>query len=325
MAADADDWTLPESMRPQAHGCGFELERALDGVVSLSATVPEDAFTAGTLGVERIGNGVLIDEAGVVLTIGYLVTEAEQATLRTAQGQVAAAHVLGYDQATGFGLLQALEPLDIPAVRLGSGQGLKAGDPLVMAAGGGRGRAMQAQLVGRQEFAGYWEYLLDEALFTAPAHPLWSGAALLDSTGELVGLGSLQLEQRDEHGRALPLNMSVPIDLLTPIFDDLLRGRPSGPSRPWLGVLAQDAEEGVVIIGVSERGPASRAELREGDAVLAVGGAAVSDLASFYRGLWRLGPSGVDAPLTLKRGSDVFDVVVRSADRRAMLRKPRYH
>jgi len=322
---ESQEWELPKRVQPRPDAYAFDLDRALGAVVSLSATVPDDAFTAKTLGTERIGNGVLIRRDGVVLTIGYLITEAEQVTLRTAGGQVVAGHVLGYDQATGFGLLQALQPLDAAPLELGTSQSLALGDRVVVAAGGRRGRAMESRLQARQEFAGYWEYLLDQALFTSPAHPLWSGAAVLSEQGKLIGIGSLQLEQRAAGGRVTPLNMSVPVELLAPVMDELLTGRaPTGP-RPWLGVLAQESDGDVMIMGVSERGPASKAELRQGDVVLAVDGEAVSDLASFWRRLWALGPPGVDVPLTLRRGSDVFDVEVRSGDRRAMMRKPRYH
>jgi S1-C subfamily serine protease len=293
--------------------------------MSLSARVPEDAFTATVLGTERTGNGVLIREDGVVLTIGYLVIEADHVDLRTAAGRVVAGHVLGYDQATGFGLVQALEPLDAPAIPLGSSKDVSVGDAVVVAAGGGRARAVASRLQAREPFAGYWEYLLDEALFTAPSHPLWSGAAVLGAAGQLVGVTSLQLEQREDDGRVRPFNMSVPVELLEPIFEDLVRGKPTGPARPWLGVLAQEFGAAVVVAGVSPGGPASRAELHEGDIIVALGGLPVADLAGFYRALWGLGPPGVRVPLTLRRGSDVFNVDVRSADRSQLLRKPRFH
>lgn len=325
MPAIPEDWALPKRLQPKPEAMAYDLERALKSVVSLSAHVPDEAFTASALGTERVGNGVLIREDGIVLTIGYLITEADQVSLRTSEGQTVSGHVLGYDQATGFGLLQALDPLDAPALSLASSKTVAVGEEVVVAAGGGRGRAMSSRLHARQEFAGYWEYLLEEALFTAPAHPLWSGAAVLSAAGELVGIGSLQLEQREDDGRIAPFNMSVPAELLQPIFEDLVRGKPTGPARPWLGTLAQEIGGGVVIVGVSPGGPAARAEMREGDVVAAVAGEPVSDLAGFYRRLWSLGAPGVDVPLTLRRGGDVFDLEVRSADRRQLLRKPRYH
>jgi S1-C subfamily serine protease len=313
-----------EAQRPSPEAYGFDLERALSSVVALEARVPEDAFTAQTLGTERIGNGVVIGENGLVATIGYLITEADEVILTTNDGRRVPAHVLGYDQATGFGLVHALEPLGLPAMPLGDSRRVAHARAVILAGAGGRAHAVAAKVVARESFAGYWEYLLDEALFTAPAHPHWSGAALIGPEGELIGLGSLQLEQQSE-GKATPLNMCVPAELLAPIVDDLARGRSPRPPRPWLGVFAQDMDGKVVILGVAKGGPASRAELRRGDMVLALDGEPVTGLTDFYTRLWELGEAGVAVPLTLWRGGDVFDVEVRSVDRSAVLRKPTFN
>jgi S1-C subfamily serine protease len=179
--------------------------------------------------------------------------------------------------------------------------------------------------VARQEFAGYWEYLLPDAIFTAPAHPNWGGTALLGARGELLGIGSLQLHHETATGRIVPLNMSVPIDHLKPILDDLLRhGRVERPARPWLGLYArEDEDDQVVVIGLASRGPAAKADLHVGDVVHAVAGEAVTSLASFYRAIWALGSAGVDVPLTLEREGDRFDVRVASGDRSRFLKSPR--
>ncbi len=235
-------------------------------MVALSARVPEDAFTAEALGVERAGNGVLIREDGIVLTIGYLVTEAEEVHLRTNGGQIVEGHVLGYDQASGFGLIQALEPLDIPAIGLGDSRHARPGEKIVVAGAGGRRRSLAGTIVARQEFAGYWEYLIEEAIFTAPSHPNWGGTALIGHDGDLLGIGSLHLQQQTARGRIVPLNMVVPVELLTPIFDELLTGRARN-GRPWLGVYAQEIQKSVVVVGVAGRGPAERAGLRPGDII----------------------------------------------------------
>lgn len=320
-----DDFEVAAGDRPKPDSVGFDLDRALSAVVAVVARVPEDAFTAETLGVERVGNGVVIRDDGLVLTIGYLVTEAETVTLTTVDGRSVQGHVLGIDQATGFGLVQALEPLGAPALALGDSRGVEPGDRLVVAGAGGRAHAAAAKLVARDGFAGYWEYLLDAALFTTPAHPHWSGAALIGPEGDLLGIGSLQLEAEGPGGKPRPLNMLVPIELLPPVFDGLLTGKPDAPARPWLGVFTQESDGRVVVLGLSTGGPADRAELHRGDAVLAVAGRPVSDLAEFYRAVWALGPAGVDVPLTLDREGDVFDVSVKSSDRRRFLKKPRYH
>jgi S1-C subfamily serine protease len=310
-------------LRPTASAYPFDLDRALSSVVALEAQVPADAFTARILGTERLGNGVEISENGLVLTMGYLVTEASQVALTLNDGKQVEAHVLGFDSQTGLGLVQALEPLGLPALRLGASKVLEAGSPVVIAGAGGRAHAVAGRVLTRMPFAGYWEYLLDEAIITEPAHPHWSGAALIGPEGELVGVGSLSLAGQSRDGHAKPLNLFVPADLLPPILDDLARGKPAHPPRPWLGVFAQETESHVVLVGVSPGSPAARAELRAGDLILAVAGDEVSDLAEFYTALWDQGPAGVTVPLRIQREQDVFEVEIRSVDRNALLKKPR--
>ena len=325
MASPFDGNEVSARLRPRAGGQAFDLEQALSSVVALEAHVPEDAFTAGTLGTYRIGNGAVIGNNGLVVTMGYLVMEAEQVELTLNDGERVAAHVLGSDPVTGFGLVQALSPLPLPALPLGDARGLKPGARVIIAGAGGRAHAAAGQIVARQQFAGYWEYLLDDAIFTEPAHPHWSGAALIGTSGELVGVGSLSLQGQSRSGEAIPINMFVPADRLAPILHDLARGRPAQPPRPWLGVIAQDLGPHVVIVGANPRGPAARAELRPGDVVLAVAGDPIEDLADFYTKLWAQGPAGVVIPLRVQREEDVFDVEIRSVDRTAMLKKPHFH
>ncbi|MBO9708781.1 MAG: serine protease [Caulobacter sp.] len=309
-------------LRPTADAYRFDLDRALSAVVALEATVPPDAYTAGILGTERLGNGVVIGPEGLVLTMAYLVTEAADVTLTLNSGRRVPAHVLGIDSQTGFGLVQALEPLNLPVMTLGSARDLNTGQGVIAAGAGGRSHAMAGQVLARMPFAGYWEYLLEDAIIAEPAHPHWSGAALIGPKGDLVGLGSLSLEGRTEHG-AKAINMYVPIDLLPPILDDLARGRPAHPPRPWLGVFAQELDGTVVVVGVSPGGPAARAELRPGDVILAVDGIEVSNLAEFYGQLWAQGPAGASIPLRVLREEDVFEMEVRSIDRNSLLKKRR--
>lgn len=325
MPAPFAGYEVDRALRPEPQDYRFDVAQTLSSVVALEARVDEDAFTAKTLGTERIGNAVVISERGLVLTIGYLVTEAEDITLTTNDGRRVPAHVLGIDQATGFGLLQALEPLDLPALPLGDSRAIAPDEQLIAAGGGGHAHALAGALLARAPFAGYWEYYLEEALFVGPDHPHWSGAALINAAGELVGIGSLRLEGRDQTGRTLPLNMFVPAELLPPILDDLANGKPSTAPRPWLGVLAQEVDGHVVVAEVTPGGPAARAELRRGDLIRAVDDEDVETLAEFYQKLWALGAPGVDVPLTLQRGEDVFDVEVRSGDRAARLKKRKLH
>ena len=324
MAHDDDDWNVPLEARPRPRDYNFDLTQALGSVVGLTAHIPDDAFTAKILGTERAGGAVLIREDGVLLTIGYLITEASEVLIETSLGKTVAGHVLGIDQASGFGLVQALDPLNIPAIPLGDSRHAAPGDAVVIGALGGRRRSLAAKIVARQEFAGYWEYLIEEAIFTAPAHPNWGGTALIGSQGQLLGIGSLLLQHQSPTGTVRPLNMMVPIELLTPIYEDLLAGRPSKP-RPWLGVFAQEHEKGVIVLDVSQGGPAKKAGLQRGDLVRKAGGMEITNLADFYRSMWALGPAGVDIPMTIERDGDVFDLGVRSTDRRSLLKAPRLH
>ena len=322
------EWEIPGEIQPKPSDCSFDLDRALSAVLGLRATVPEDGFTAGTLGTERAGSGVLIRRDGLVLTIGYLITEAETIWLTTASGGAVPGHVLAYDQETGFGLVQALGRLNVEPLELGVGMRVGAGDRAIMAAEGGRRHAVAARVVARQEFAGYWEYVLDRAIFTAPAHPFWGGAGLIGSDGRLIGIGSLHVQHSTSSGRELrrDVNMVVPIDLLPPILDDMLTyGRPNRPARPWLGLYAAEVEDVIVVAGLTERGPASAAGLQPGDRILAVGDDTVASLAGFWRRVWAGGPAGSEIPLRVARDGRNMTVRVQSADRTRFLKAPKLH
>jgi S1-C subfamily serine protease len=319
------NWKIPASVQPKPQDYGYDLEQATASVVGLRTIVPADAFTAETLGTERAGNGVLIRD-GVVLTIGYLITEAETIWLSLIDGRVVPGHVLAYDQATGFGLVQALARLDLPTLQLGQSERAKVDERVVVIGAGGRQHSVAARIVAKQEFAGYWEYVLDEAIFTAPAHPHWGGTAVIGPAGDLIGVGSLQVEGMLKGGRSEPLNMVVPIDLLKPILDDLLTmGRPNRPPRPWLGIYATAMEERVVIVGLADDGPAERADMRTGDVVLAVAGNEVSELPDLFRRIWSLGNAGVEVPLTIYRDGRTLDLRVASGDRNRFLKGPSLH
>lgn len=318
------EWKVPPANQPRASDYGFDLDRALASVVGLHSIVPTDAFSADSLGTERAGNGVLIDD-GLVLTIGYLITEADAVWLHLGDGRVVQGHALGVDPESGFGLVQALGGIDLAPLPLGSSAAAQIGDRVVLGGAGGRTRSVASQIAARQEFAGYWEYLLDDAIFTQPAHPNWGGAGLISNRGELIGIGSLQLE-RERDGKSDYVNMIVPIDLLKPVLEDLRRfGRVNRPARPWLGMYSTEIENKVVVVGISAKGPAAHAELKAGDVILAVKGEKISGQAQFYRKLWSLGPAGVDVPLTIYHEGVTFDVVLASTDRAKLLKAPRLH
>ena len=321
----SDDWAFPASLRPKNEDFGFDVDAALESMVLLQAEIPEDAFTAAVLGTERVGNGIVIDASGLILTIGYLITEASAVWIRTNRGAVIPGDPLAYDQPTGLGLVQPLGRLGLPALERGSASNCRPGDRVVLAGHGGRAHALQASILAKREFAGYWEYVLDEAIFTVPAHPQWGGTALIGGDGKLLGVGSLLVEEKVD-GESVQGNMVVPIDLLQPILHSLLTTGQSGlPPRPWLGIYATDIDQHLVVAGVAERGPAAQAGLQIGDLILEVAGSPVSGLAGFFRSVWRLGNAGVEVPLTISRKSEKRIARLRSAERNDFLKKRSLH
>ena len=246
--------------------------------------------------------------------------------LTTARGAAAPAHVVAYDQVTGFGLVQALGKLGDGTLSLGSAAGLEPGQAVLVAGGRGGRDALNARLVAKRPFAGYWEYYLDTALFTAPAHPQWGGAACIGPDGSLVGIGSLLVQEVAREGQSLVGNMAVPIDLLPPILDDLLRyGRVDRPPRPWLGLFATDGADGVTVTGLAPGGPAARAGIQEGDVVTALDGEEIDDLGDLWRKLWATARPAFPCKLTLSREGRPQTRVCLSADRTTFLKQPLLH
>ena len=317
--------SIPSTNQPKPDDYRFDLDLALQSVVALRATVPEDAFTASTLGTERAGSAVHIRH-GLFLTIGYLITEADAVWLTAYDGQTVHAHAMAYDQETGFGLVQALGRLDLPVMELGESDKALVGEKVVFAAAGGRKHCVAAKVAGRQEFAGYWEYLLEDAIFTTPAHPFWGGGALIGPEGTLLGIGSLVLQQGGEGGRKTDMNMVVPTQLLLPILDDMLNtGRANRPARPWLGLYAMEDDETLVVGGLDDNGPADQAGVRTGDRILAVNGTEVPDLAGLWRAVWLSGEAGAPVHFSLGRGTRAASVTIASTDRASILKAPSVH
>lgn len=302
----------------------FDVDAALSAVVRLRSEIPADARTAPILGTLREGNGVVIDSDGLVLTIGYLILEAMAVSVSGADGKLVPATVVGFDYDTGFGLVRAQQSLGINPLRIGSSSDLKERTAVLVAGSGGRDQTIGAFVVSRREFAGYWEYLLDEAIFTAPAHPNWGGAALIGPDGKLVGIGSLFVNDAVQGGQAFPGNMFVPIDLLKPILADMLaQGRPGKPSKPWLGMYTVEHQGQLVITQVAPDSPAAKAGLKPGDVVVKVSNQLVRDVPGLYRRIWGLGLAGVAVPFTVLRGDRALDLTVNSVDRSDYLRLKR--
>ena len=295
---------------------------AANAVVTVKVEAIPGARSIRTLGGERSGSGVVIEPGGLVLTIGYLILEANTVVVTTARGRSTVATVAAYDHATGFGLLRPIAPLDVKPVKLGSSARVSELDRLMFASAGGADSVSVATVVSKRQFAGYWEYLIDGAIFTTPPRIDHSGAALIDKDGELVGIGSLVVMNAADEDDRLPGNMFVPIDLLKPILDEMIAtGRQKGGVRPWLGLSSVEEDGRIKVLRVSEGGPADEAGIVEGDVILAMGGEKVRHLNEFYRRLWSSGRPGVDVMLKVMHGTAIRDVRVRSIDRLDFIKK----
>jgi S1-C subfamily serine protease len=292
------------------------IEDLVSAVVRINTHINPDGRTVQGLGREREGSGILIDSGGLVLTIGYLMVEAYAAEVGANNGRTVPANVVGYDQETGFGLLRAIAPLNLKPMSLGKSAGIKEGDPVLIASFGGRGMVAGAYVVAKREFAGSWEYLLDEALFTAPPHPAWSGAALISREGKLVGVGSLIVGDAGGGSDKAPGNMFVPIDRLSPILGDLIAtGRTIGPARPWLGINTDEMRGRLFVSRVTPESPAERAGIKRGDVIVGVKGEQPKNLADFYRKVWAQGSAGDTVALDLLQDSEVRRIEVKSMNR----------
>ncbi|MDJ0914728.1 MAG: S1C family serine protease [Desulfobacterales bacterium] len=291
-------------------------EKALEAIVEIRISVPENARTAERFGTNRVASGVVIDEKGHVLTIGFQTIEAETVEIVGQDQQRIKATVVGYDRNTGFGLLRATSPIQVAPMPLGSSSEIEKGDP-VLAVSYGKGDAVQGVIVvDRKEFAGPWEYLLDNAIFTAPPIERFSGAALVNRNGHLVGIGYLYSQITLAELGVLPTNMFVPIDILKPILSDLkLAGKSKVPPRPWLGVRTEELYGRLFVERVTSGGPSEKAGIRTGDIILAVNKQDVRGMADFYRKVWALGKAGVDVPLRVLQGDQIRNIVVHSTVR----------
>jgi len=307
---------------PGAQGEGIRNMDALS-VVLLRATASEGSRSASTLGTKREGSGIVIDTSGLILTIGYLILEADGVEVLAADGKAVPATVIGYDHSTGFGLVRAAIPLAVKPIELGDSAALPEREPVLIAGFDG---VAPAYVVSKRQFAGFWEYLLDDAIFTAPATVNWSGAALIGRDGKLYGVGSLVVTDAIKPRTYSPGNMFVPIDLLKPILGDLIAsGKVSGPARPWIGVNTQEMQGHLVVTRVAPESPAARSGLKEGDIILGLGGQPIKGQVDFYRKLWGIGPAGTVVPLSVLQDSQMREVRVQSIDRFQHLRARTIH
>jgi S1-C subfamily serine protease len=297
--------------------------RAVDteAVVSITAHVPEDAMSAGLLGTERVGHGVRIRDDGLIATIGYVVHEAENLWIGS-RSMVVPGFVVGHDFDSGLALVKPSLPLHGAVMPLGQADALAVGDTVWVASSGGREHVIEARVVAKQEFAGRWEYVLDQAVFTAPPHDSWSGAALVDTAGRLCGLGSLVIQGFESHGTTSTVNMFVPIELIASSLEEICAyGRRATPPRPWLGMLVHDDQHDLTVVGVYRNCPADKAGVRPGDVIIGIDDEPVVGLANMFRRVWSLGSAGVDVALSVLRNTEKIELKVRSGDRAGFQRK----
>ena len=293
-----------------------QAEQLLKAIVKVKSTIPDEARTAGVLGTTREGNGVLIDSDGHILTIGYLILEAAGIEVVDQEGQKIRARYIGYDHKTGFGLIRADKALNIAPIQLGQSSDIQAGDPVLVIGHGGVDSVQGVRVVFRGEFTGYWEYLLENAIYTTPPYADYGGAALIGRDGKLLGIGSIFTQKTIADLGAVPCNMFVPIDLLRPILSRLIATGSSGePPQPWLGLQIDEVHGRLFVRQVTSGGPAEKARLGSGDIILKVDQKAVRGLADFYRKVWALGKAGVEVPLAVLQGIEIRDIVVHSGDR----------
>lgn len=291
-------------------------EDLLSSVVRIKTYINPDGRTVDNLGAERDGSGIVIDDSGLILTIGYLMVEAHAAEAITNDGRRIPATVVGYDYDTGFGLLKAVAPLKVRSMPFGKSGDLKVGEPVLAASFGGRDGIAPAFVVSRREFAGSWEYLVDGAIYTAPAHSHWSGAALITRDGKLVGVGSLVVGDAPGNGGGTAGNMYVPTDLLMPILADLIaNGAVGGNAKPWIGLNTQPSDGGLLVSRVTPASPADKAGLRRGDLITNIAGDTPKTLPDFYRKLWSLGSAGTTVPLDVQRDGQNQHFDVQSINR----------
>ncbi len=305
----------PEARVPRAR---LDVDALMSAVVRVKMKAIEGARSSATLGASREGSGVVIDERGHILTIGYIVTEADSIEVVTNGNRTVPAILAAYDHASGFGLLRATSALHVTPMALGNSDALAVREPVMILPAGGQESAMRASVMSRRQFTGSWEYLLETAIFTSPPTMQWAGAALVNREGKLVGIGSLLVRDAVEPGTPQPGNMFVPVDTVKSVLAELIaKGRRDAPAMPWIGLATEESQGRLFVVRVSPEGPADKAGLRPGDIVMGVGADSVGSQAEFYRRLWAQGAAGTEVKLKVLQGPNLRDVGIRSIDRQA--------
>jgi len=295
---------------------GIDAEQLYGALVRVQTIAVPNARSNASLGRAREGTGTVIGKDGLILTIGYLIVEADAVKVTDARGRSYPARVVAYDHRTGLGLVKTTVPFNVPPVPLGNSSMLADREPVLIAGWGGVPDTALAYVVSRRTFTANWEYMLDEAIFTSPPTTGWSGAALVDRKGTIVGVGSLVVREATAGDPKLPGNMFVPIDALKPILDDMIKtGRRKDAPRPWLGLAADEIQGRLIVSRVSPEGPADSAGVKQGDIILAIGKEVVLSQAEFYQKLWDRTRAGDLISLRVLQGADIRDIRVQSIDR----------
>ena len=297
------------------------VQRYYESIVSVRSIVPPEARTAASLGVEREGNGVAIDE-NHILTIGYIVLESERIEIGLSDGRSLPAKLIGYDHTSGFGIIKSVVPLTMPHLKLGNSDDINSEEDLLILPSPIRGAGSIVRSVSRRPFTGWWEYFVESPIYTTPPNRFWAGAPILNGNGEILGIGSLFVSESVQ-GISSPGNMSVPINLLKPILEDLLaNGRRTSNIRPYLGISSDDSNDQITVTRVSKDGPAFRAGIKPQDIIVTINGSQISDLKSFYEKVWKSGEAGVTIELSVLRNGSLLNFRVKTVDRLDYLFKP---
>jgi S1-C subfamily serine protease len=303
-------------MRKSSNPYNLNFDSTLNSIVSINTYAPDNSFSAELLGTERSGHGVVISDDGLIVTVGYILTEADSIWIKTKKKEAVQGYIVGNDFESGLGLIKAVEPLHVPKMACGDLKDLHVNDSVMVAGYGGLGYTIEASIVEIKEFAGRWEYILDEAIYTSPVHPNWAGAALIGKEGKLYGIGCLLIQEAEQSEKVDGYNMFIPVNTITPFIEEILEhgGRKKRP-RPWLGMLVHDEEGQLIITGIFTGCPADQAGLKLGDIIISVRDIPVTSLANLFREIWKLGNSGVDVPLSIIRDGQKLEVHVISSDR----------
>ena len=294
-------------------------------VVKIDSIIPPEARTAQSLGTVRGGNGVVIDDKHI-LTIGYIVVEAETITITLPDGKKFPGELIGYDHTTGFGILRTIIQSDLTPLKIGDSDQLTKEDFLYVLPYLTEGRPSAVKMVSRRSFAGWWEYFLDKPIYTYPANSSFAGSALINEYGEVLGIGSLYVGDAAATGISSPGNMFVPINDLKPILDDLIQnGRRTKDIKPYMGLTSSDNTGQVKITRVNDNGPAAKAGFSVNDTILAVNNEKINNIEDFYKVVWSFGGPGTKLQFDIERNQEKLNIELTTMDRNDFFVKPKYY